>query len=104
MRPVLAISLLGLSAACAPVPVSPERAEALCRQEVGQADGVSGNVGVGVGVGGGSSGAKAKGSITVTDRVFNPQTEQEFLAECIARRVNGEPAPTTVGITIGASS
>lgn len=83
--------------ACAPVPVTRDKAEALCLQEVRQADGVSGTVGVGVGTGGG----KAKGSITVTDRVFNPQTEDEFMAECIDRRVSSKPAPTTFGITVG---
>jgi hypothetical protein len=89
-----------LLAACAPVPVSPERAAQLCRDEVGLADGVQGYVGVGVGTGGG----KAKGSITVTDRVFNPQSADEAFAACIDRRVNGKPQPTTFGITVGASS
>ncbi|MEP3346563.1 MAG: hypothetical protein ABJN34_16040 [Litoreibacter sp.] len=87
-------------AACAPVPVSPERAAQLCRDEVGLADGVQGYVGVGAGTGGG----KAKGSITVTDRVFNPQSPDEALAACIDRRVSGAPQPTTFGITVGASS
>ena len=77
--------------------MTPERAEALCREEVGQADGVSGRVGVGIGTGG----PKAKGSITVTNRVLNPQSEEEFFAECIDRRLAGRPAPTTFGITIG---
>lgn len=89
-----------LLAACAPVPVSPERAAQLCREEVGLADGVQGYVGVGVGTGGG----KAKGSITVTDRVFNPQSADEAFAACIDRRVTGKPQPTTFGITVGASS
>ncbi|MEM9584577.1 MAG: hypothetical protein AAGA08_15820 [Pseudomonadota bacterium] len=62
------------------------------------ADGVEGRVGVGVGTGGG----RAKGSITVTDRVFNPQSDVEFLQECIDRRMTGKPAPTTFGITVGA--
>jgi hypothetical protein len=76
-----------------------ERAEAQCLEDVRRADGVSGNVGVGVS----NRGGRAKGSITVTDRVFNPQSEQDYLDECIARKVNGEPAPTRFGITIGAS-
>jgi len=89
-----------LLAACAPAPVSPERAAQLCREEVGLADGVQGNVGVGVGTGGG----KARGSITVTDKVFNPQSADNAFADCIDRKVNGKPAPTTFGITIGAST
>lgn len=96
MRALAAISLFAL-VACAPQPVSPDRAAELCRDEVRSADGVTGNIGVGVGNGG----AKAKGSITVTDRVFNPQTEEEFMEACIARRVQGKPAPPRIGITIG---
>lgn len=82
---------------CAPVPMTPERAERLCREEAGLADGVQGNVGVGVGTGG----ARAKGSIVLTDRVFNPQTEEEFMSECIERRLAGEPRPTRFGISVG---
>lgn len=80
--------------------MTPERAEALCREDAGLADGVQGRVGVGVGTGGG----KAKGSITVTNRVLNPQTEDEFIRSCVARKLNGEPEPTTIGITIGGST
>lgn len=87
-----------LVAACAPGPMTAERAEKLCREDIGLADGVQGTVGVGVGTGG----AKAKGSITVTNRALNPQSEAEYLRECIDRRMAGEPAPATFGITIGA--
>lgn len=83
--------------ACAPVPVTRERAQALCLGEVRDADGVSGYAGVGIG----SSGGRAKGGIRVTNRVFNPQTEEEFLADCVARRLEGRPAPTQFGITLG---
>ena len=89
-----------LIAACAPVPVSPERAARECREEVGLADGVQGNIGVGIGTGGG----KARGSITVTDKVFRPQSAEDAFAACVDRKVNGKPQPTTYGITIGASS
>ena len=86
-------------AACAPQPMTPERAERLCREEAGLADGVQGTVGIGLGTGGPSG----KAGITITNRVFNPQTEQEFMAECIARRMAGRPRPTTAGITLGGS-
>ncbi|WP_179378247.1 hypothetical protein [Jannaschia marina] len=92
----LVLCLLPLLAACDPVPVSPERAERLCRAEVGQADGVSGSIGAGVS----NDGPRARGGITITNRVFNPQTEEEFLAECIARRVEGRPEPTTFGVSV----
>ncbi|PTX57158.1 hypothetical protein C8N43_1824 [Litoreibacter ponti] len=94
----LAVALVAV--ACAPAPVSPERAAELCRNEPGLADGVSGNVGVGVGSGGG----KAKGSIVLTDRVFNPEDPQDAFEACVRRKVNGEPDPTRFGITIGAST
>ena len=94
------LALLLAFAACAPVPVSPERAAQQCREEVGLADGVQGNIGVGVGTGGG----KARGSITVTDKVFNPQSADEAFAACIDRKLNGRPQPTTFGVTIGAST
>ncbi len=94
---VVAIVLPLAAVACAPQPMTLERADALCREDLRGADGVSGNVGVGVGTGG----VRAGGSVTIDDRVLNPQTEEEFLADCIARRVNGEPAPTRFGITLG---
>ncbi|WP_394197133.1 hypothetical protein [Litoreibacter albidus] len=84
-------------AACAPVPVSPERAAQQCREEVGLADGIQGNIGVGVGTGGG----KARGSITITDKVFRPQSADDAFAECMDRKVTGKPQPTTFGVTIG---
>lgn len=86
--------------ACAPVPMTPERAERICREDAGLADGFGGNVGIGVGTGGGS----ARGSITVTNAIVNPQSEAEFMQDCVTRVLNGERRPVTVGITIGASS
>lgn len=94
------LALALLAAACAPAPVSPERAAQLCREQAGLGDGVRGNIGVGVGTGGG----KAKGSITVTDKILRPQDDQRAFEDCIARKVAGEPEPTTFGITIGAST
>ena len=82
--------------ACAPVPMSPNRAEALCREEAGLADGVEGRVGVGIG----SEGPGARVGVRVTNRVFDPQTEAEFLNDCIARRMAGDPQPTTFGVNI----
>ncbi|GIT91282.1 hypothetical protein JANAI62_17380 [Jannaschia pagri] len=80
-----------------PAPITPERAERLCRSEAEQADGISGSIGVGIG----SDGPSARGGITITDDIFNPRPRDEALADCIARRTAGEPTPTTVGITIG---
>lgn len=95
----LFLAAAGAVAACAPVPMTPERAERLCREEARTADGVAGTVGVGVG----SRGARGKAGITITNRIFNPQSEAEFMAECIDLRLAGRPAPTTAGITIGGS-
>jgi hypothetical protein len=85
--------------ACAPVPMTLERAERICREDAGLADGFAGNVGVGIGTGG----AKARGSITVTNKILNPQSEPDFMRECVMRVLNGERRPATFGITVGAS-
>jgi hypothetical protein len=76
-----------------------ERAERICREDAGLADGFAGNVGVGIG----SGGVKGKGSITVTNKILNPQSESEFMRECVTRVLNGERRPATFGITVGAS-
>ncbi|WP_172299341.1 hypothetical protein [Pseudoruegeria sp. HB172150] len=88
-----------LLSACAPTPMTLERAERQCREEARLSDGVAGNVRVGVG----SRGPSAGGSVTVTNRILSPQSQGDFMQECIARTMRGEPRPTTVGITIGAS-
>ncbi len=51
-------------------------------------------------IGVGTGGAAGKAGITVTNRICNPQTEQDFMADCIARRLAGRPAPTQAGITL----
>jgi len=79
--------------------MTPERAEELCREDIGHANGVSGVVGVGVG----TNGARAKGAVVVTNRVFNPQTEEEFLRDCIDRKLGQAPAETTFSVAIGGS-
>ncbi len=88
--------MIALLAACAPAPMTPERAERLCRDEAGLADGVQGRIAIGVGSGGPAGSAE----ITLTDRILRPQTEEDFLADCIARRLAGRPPPATAGITI----
>ena len=95
----MALGGLSLALGCAPVPMTEERATRLCLEEAGLADGVGGTLGVGVG----SSGATAKAGITLTNRILDPQTREEFMADCVARRLAGRPAPATVGITIGGS-
>jgi len=85
--------------ACTPVPMTQERAARECASEAELADGVRGNVGVGIG----NTGASGKAGITVTNRVFNPQSERDFMRECIARKMSGAPKPTTFGVTVGGS-
>jgi len=87
----------GLLIGCAPVPMTLERAESQCRDEAGLADGVEGRIGVGVGTGG----TTGRAGITVNNRVFSPLTTEEFMAECIERRMDGEPNPAGFGITLG---
>lgn len=86
-----------LAVACAPVPLGPEEAARQCRAEAGLADGISGSIGAGVS----NRGPVGTGSITVTNRVLNPQTEAEFISECMRRKVDGRPPPTTFGISAG---
>ncbi|MCK0168143.1 hypothetical protein MWU52_11315 [Jannaschia sp. S6380] len=93
------LALLPLLAACDPSPMTPDRAARACQAEVRQADGISGNVGAGVS----NDGPVATGNITITNRVLNPQAPEDFLADCIARRTAGRPAPTTFGISLGDS-
>ncbi|MBF9028983.1 hypothetical protein HKCCE3408_01125 [Rhodobacterales bacterium HKCCE3408] len=101
MRPALPVFLsLAALAACAAPEMTEERAARLCAEEARQADGISGRVGVGVGSGGGRAG----GSITITNDILNPRSEQQALEECIARRMAGEPSPTRFGLTIGAGT
>ncbi len=94
----VALSLATL-AACAPQPMTVERAERQCREELPLADGVSGNVGIGVGTGG----VRTRTGITVTNAILNPQSDREFMAECIDRVMEGRPRPARFGITLGSS-
>ncbi len=101
MRPgpryLVACSLI--ASACAPTPMTADRAERLCREEADLADGVRGTVGIGVG----SGGPRTKAGITITNRIFDPQSEADFIADCVARRMAGRPPPTTAGLTVGGS-
>ncbi len=101
MRLALATTcLLAPLAGCAAPPMTEERAARLCAEEARQADGISGVVGVGVG----SDGPGARGTVTITSDILNPRSESQALADCIARRMAGDPTPTRVGITIGGST
>ena len=83
-----------LAAACAP---SPQSAARRCQANAPLADGIAGSVGVGVSNGG----PVRTGSLTVTNRVFNPQSEEQFIADCIERALDGRPEPTTFGASSG---
>ena len=80
--------------------MTPERAERICREDAGLADGFGGYAGVGVG----SDGARGRGSITVTNAILNPQSEADFMRDCVSRLLTGQRRPATVGISIGTSS
>lgn len=100
---ILAAGAAMLLAACAPQPMTQARAERLCRDEARLADGVAGTVGVGIG----SNGPVANADITITNRIFNPQSEADALEACVIRRMQGRPAPSTgptVGITLSRRS
>lgn len=88
---------IGVVAGCSPAPVSSDRAARECRAEAPLADGFRGTAGVGVG----SGGATGKAGMTVTNRIVSPQSEADYMAECIERRRTGAPAPVTFGVTVG---
>ncbi len=50
---------------------------------------------MGIGSGGSHTGA----SITLTNRIFSPQTEEEFMAECVEHLLEGSPTTTEVNVT-----
>lgn len=83
--------------ACTTAPPTPERALRQCRAEAPLADGISGSVGAGIS----NRGPVGDGSITITNRVFDPQSEDEYITDCIDRVLNGRPPPTTYAISMG---
>ena len=88
---------LVLAAGCAAQPMTRERAARLCADEARQADGISGRVGIGAGSGGGA----AEGRLTITSDILDPQSEQEALEACIARRMAGDyRPPRRAGVTL----
>ena len=88
---------LALASACAPESMTPERAERLCAERIGLADGVSGVVEFGAG----SDGAHSGASITLTRRIFTPQTEEEFMSECVGNLLEGRSSTTEVSVSAG---
>ena len=104
MRAVMiAIAGMGVAlSACAAVPMSQERAARICREEARLADGVATDVGIGAG----SGGVVAEGAVTITSRIFDPQSELEAFEACMDRVLSGGRASvgTTVGITLGGST
>lgn len=77
-----------------------ERAEKECRAKLGAEDGVQGKVVVGVG----SSGPSAGIGIKINNRILDPQTPEEFLAECIDVKMGRKNASPEFGIRVGAST
>ncbi|MEJ6393723.1 hypothetical protein V8J82_10675 [Gymnodinialimonas sp. 2305UL16-5] len=101
--PLLVAALAALAACGPPQPMTMARAQRLCADEARLADGFAGRVGVG----GGSEGFGATGSLTVTNDIFNPQSEDEARRNCVTRRLNGDDGPPrrpTFAISIGGDS
>ncbi|MDB2407129.1 hypothetical protein N9W17_01175 [Jannaschia sp.] len=93
---LLSLGALGLTA-CAPPPMTPDRAEEACRAEIARASGVRPNIGIGIGRGG----PRVRGGITFDGSVLAGGTPEERLARCIERRVAGGAPPPTVGVSVG---
>jgi hypothetical protein len=97
MSLVMGSLALVVAAGCAAQPMTRERAARLCADEARQADGISGRVGIGAG----SEGGAAEGRLTITSDIFDPQSEQEALESCIARRMAGDyRPPRRTGLTV----
>lgn len=84
-------------AACASGPPTPEMAARQCRAEAPLADGIAGSIGVGAS----SGGPVGSGSLVVTNRVLDPQSEDDYIADCLDRELGRRIPPTTHAITAG---
>ena len=82
------VAAIGLTACSGVMSVS--TAEERCAAESDLSDGFRGQVRAGVGSNGPSGGLK----LTVTDRVFNPMSPEEFYDNCVFRRSGQAPTRT----------
>ena len=89
---LIAVALLGLSA-CSGM-TSVRNAEEACAQNADLSDGIRGQVRAGIGTNGPTGGL----SITVTDRILNPTTPEEFYDNCVFQRSGQAPTRTLVQV------
>ncbi len=87
IRPVTYLLPLAVSA-CAPAPVSVERAMTECRRETPRPGGVSGQMRVGVG----SDGLRSGLSLVITGDALRSRSAEETYARCVKRKSGQWPA------------
>jgi len=84
----------------APAPTVPERAGRPRTKRAGPAEGIEGTVQVGIG----SEGPRGKASVALTERIFIPRAEEEFMRDFMAERaLEGKPAPAMIGVSAGSA-
>ena len=89
---LFAAALIGLSA-CSGM-TSVRNAEEACAKDADLSDGFRGQVRAGIGTNGPSGGLR----ITVSDRIFNPTTPEEFYDNCVFQRSGQAPTRTLVQV------
>lgn len=87
-----AVAALGLSACSGTMSV--KTAEERCAAESDLSDGFRGEVRAGVGSNGPSGGLR----LTVTDRVFNPQSPEDFYDTCVFQKSGQGPTRTLASV------
>ena len=89
------IVVLGLVAACAPVPVDPEAVQAECAERARQAQGPTGNLRVGVNS---EDGPFTRVEIGITSDALAGRDPQEVYETCV---IEGTGAPPTRPLVLG---
>ena len=89
------IVVLGLVAACAPVPVDPEAVQAECAERARQAQGPTGNLRVGVNS---EDGPFTRVEIGITSDALSGRDPQEVYETCV---IEGTGAPPTRPLVLG---
>ncbi len=87
-----AVAVLGLSACSGTINV--KNAEEQCAAEADLSDGFRGEARAGVGTDGPSGGLR----LTVTNRVFNPQSPEDFYDNCVFRKSGQGPTRTLASV------
>ena len=96
--PAVLVAACLLLAACAPPePMEPRRAEELCRAEIAGNATVRPNIGIGIGRGG----PRVRTGVTIPAGALDARPYDQRLADCMSRRMMGQPPAPNVGVSVG---